>query len=369
MTPRQSAASTEVTNAWDLLVKRDELSQTTLVEVETPEPGRGEVLLQVDRVGMTANNVTYALAGDLLNYWSFFPAHDGWGRVPLWGFADVVRSETDDVPIGTRLYGYLPTSSHVVVKPTGVAAHGFKDGSDHRAGLDSAYNIYASTAGDPSYVSEHEDLQILYRPLFITSFMLDDFLTDNGFFGAAQIVTSSASSKTAYATAFCIARREPRPRLIALTSPRNVAFTRTLPYDNVVTYDDLESIPAGTPTLYLDLAGNHGVRARVHSHLGESLVYDCLVGVTHQESLDSDDDLPGPEPVFFFAPSQISKRRKDWGPGGIEQRYGEAWRAFVPVVADWVEVRQADGPEGLRAAWLEMLGGRSDPKTGLVISL
>ena len=57
---------------------------------------------------MTANNVTYALMGDAMHYWDFFPAEPGLGLVPLWGFADVVASSTDGVEVGTRVYGYLP---------------------------------------------------------------------------------------------------------------------------------------------------------------------------------------------------------------------------------------------------------------------
>ena len=77
--------------AWDLLVARDEPSTTELVEGSVPTIGDGEALLRVARVGMTANNVTYALTGDSLNYWAFFPAEAPWGRVPLWGFAEVVE--------------------------------------------------------------------------------------------------------------------------------------------------------------------------------------------------------------------------------------------------------------------------------------
>ena len=357
-----------MTAAWDLLVKRDELSTTELVESAVPEPGPGQAVLRVERVGMTANNVTYALAGDMLNYWRFFPAANGWGRIPVWGFAEVITSTVDEVAVGTRVYGYLPTSSHLVVEPTGITDHGFKDESEHRAGLASAYNIYASTSGDPSYVAEHEDLQILYRPLFITSFMLDDYLADNGFFGAERIVVSSGSSKTAYGTAFCISRRAERPRLVAVTSSSNVDFTRNLLYDDVISYDDIESLDSH-PTLYLDFAGNAEVRKRIHGHLGAALVYDSMVGIAHQEGLSADPGLDGPEPVFFFAPSQITKRRKDWGPGGIEERYGKVWREFVPSVSGWVDVRAGEGPEGLRTAWLETLEGATDPKTGLVISL
>ena len=360
-----------MSDAWDLLVARDDLSKIELVERDLLVPGDGEVLLKVDRVGLTTNNVTYALAGDLLNYWSFFPAPEGSGRVPLWGFADVAASNHEEVAVGARVYGYLPMSSDLVVTPANVRSNGFLDASPHRAELDSAYNVYADTSGDAAYSSEHEDLQILFRPLFITSFMLDDFLGDSAFFGAQQIVVSSASSKTAYATAFCIAQRNARPRLIGLTSPGNVEFTRSLPYEEVVSYSELDAVATDTPTLYLDFAGKDELRARVHSGFGEALVYDCLVGVTHQEGLGaaSGSDLAGPEPVFFFAPHQISKRRKDWGPGEIDKRYGAMWQSFVPQARGWVKIQESKGAEGLRAAWVDVLSGRVDPKAGLIISL
>ena len=43
-----------------------------------------------------------------MNYWSFFPAEEPWARMPVWGFADVVASEAEGVPEGTRIFGYLP---------------------------------------------------------------------------------------------------------------------------------------------------------------------------------------------------------------------------------------------------------------------
>src|SRR3712207_7922901 len=49
----------------------------------------------------------------------------------------------------------------------------------------------------------------LFRsPLFLTSFMLADQLEDNRFFGARALVLSSASSKTAYGTAFLLRSEE-----------------------------------------------------------------------------------------------------------------------------------------------------------------
>ena len=71
-------------------------------------PATGEAVLRVDRVGMTANNVTYALLGDAMHYWDFFPTRPGWGLVPLWGFGDVVASATEGVEVGQPRLRVLP---------------------------------------------------------------------------------------------------------------------------------------------------------------------------------------------------------------------------------------------------------------------
>ena len=99
----------------DFLVKRDDLRECRIAESEAPEVGPGQALLRVDSFGLTANNVTYAVMGEAMSYWDFFPAEDGWGRVPMWGFAEVERSEAEGVEPGTRVYGYLPPSSHLLV--------------------------------------------------------------------------------------------------------------------------------------------------------------------------------------------------------------------------------------------------------------
>jgi hypothetical protein len=80
-------------------------------------------------------------------------------------------------------------------------------------------------------------------------------------------------------------------------------------------------------------------------------------------------DLPGASPTLFFAPNQMRKRYADWGPDGVEERHAHAWGRFAPVVAGWVDVVVGDGPEGLRAAWLETLAGSTPPRTGHVVQL
>ncbi len=351
------------TPGWALEVARDDLTRTSLVEADVPGPGDGEAVLRVDRVGLTANNVTYAVLGDAFGYWRFFPGSEGAGRVPLWGFAEVAASRADGVEPGQRVYGYLPPASHLLVRPERAGAHGFRDGSAHRAALPAVYNSYLLTSGDPAHEPEREDLQVLYRPLFLTSFLLADQLAEQD---AGVVVLSSASSKTAYGTAFLL--RGGGAEVVGLTSPRNVDFTASLGcYDRVLPYDEVPALAAG-PTAYVDLAGSTPLRRALHDHLGADLLLDLVVGVTHQDASPAG-GLPGPRPTVFFAPDRVAARSADWGREGLDRRFGEAWRRFAPAAEGWVDVTVSSGPEALRDVWLEVLGGSSDPRTGHVVQL
>jgi hypothetical protein len=361
---------------WALAVARDDLSRTALFEGAVPGIGDGEALLRVDRVGLTANNVTYAVLGESFRYWDFFPAEPGWGHgwgmVPLWGFADIVASAVADVPVGGRVYGYLPPASHLVVRPGRADARGFRDASPHRAQLPSPYNAYALTTGDAAYRADQEDLLILYRPLFFTSFMLADYLQDNGWFGAEVLMLSSASSKTAYGTAFLL--RGQGPQLVGLTSAGHLAFTESLGcYDRVLPYEAVDQLSVdqlrpAVATAYLDFAGRADVRGRIRSHLGDRLVHEAVVGVTHQEQAGAQ-ALGGPRTSVFFAPDQMRKRSADWGREGLDSRFAQAWRSFAAAAAEgWVEVVSHRGHDALREVWLEVLAGRSAPRAGHVVT-
>jgi hypothetical protein len=353
----------------DFLVKRNDLRECRIADSEPSELGSGEALLRVDRFGLTANNVTYAVMGEAMSYWDFFPAEEGWGRVPVWGFAEVERSGADGVEVGARVYGYLPPSSHLLVAPKSVNEKGFTDGSPHRAALPSAYHRYLVTTEDPFYRADTEDIQMLLRPLFFTSFLIDDQLDDEGLATRGPIVVSSASSKTAIAAAFLLARRD-GVELVGLTSARNREFVAGLGiYGRTVTYDEIGSLDRG-PATYVDISGDGEVRQAVHSHFGDDLVHSMAVGITHWEELGSGQgDLPGPAPAFFFAPSRVEKRSTDWGPAELERRVAEAWHPFCEWTAGWLETIPSQGFDGLQSAYRDVLEGRTGPKSAHVISL
>ena len=224
-----------------LLVRQDQLATTRLLTTDDTPLAEGQVRVRVESFALTANNITYAALGDMLNYWQFFPTGEaGWGIVPVWGFGTVVQSLHPAVAVGERLYGYWPMASQAVLSPQRVNPTGFSDGAPHRAGLHAVYNHYLRTSTDGLYRADNEDVQALLRPLFITSWLIDDFLADQQFFGARRMLLSSASSKTAYGTAFQLAQRD-GIEVIGLTSPGNVAFCESLGcYSRVVTYDALD---------------------------------------------------------------------------------------------------------------------------------
>jgi hypothetical protein len=357
---------------WHFLVDRDDYRTTRVVEFAPSSLGEGEVRLRVDAFGFTANNITYAAAGDMIGYWTFFPAPDpgdgvNWGRVPVWGFADVVESRCDGVSEGERLFGYLPMPTELVIRPTNVSTGSLTDGAAHRAALPPVYNNYERCAGTPGYRADQEAEQMLYRPLFFTAFLIDDFLADNEFFGASTVVLASASSKTAFGTAFLLSGRE-GVTVAGLTSPGNVAFVEgTGCYDQVVTYDDIASLPSG-PAVFVDMSGNAAVVRAVHEHYGDDLTYSAIVGLTHWENrLGGVDPMPGPAPALFFAPTQGDKRREQWGRGVLEAKLATAWGTFTERVSDWIEIQHGTGVDAVGDVYVETLENRTRPDTAHVL--
>lgn len=366
--------------ASSFIVNRADLRKTRIVDdpAATAPLAAGAVRARVDLFALTSNNVTYGAFGDSMHYWDFFPCEvDGHGRIPVWGFAEVVESTLDAVPVGERLWGYYPMSSHAVLQPVQTGDSGFVDGAPHRQALHPLYNRYLRCSADRLYRPEHEAEIALLRPLFITSFLIDDFLADNAFFGASTIVFASASSKTAYGTAFCLAQRRGTPgapRIVGLTSAANVAFTAGLGcYDEVVAYDALARLPADEPAVYVDMSGNAALRQQVHAHWNERLKYSCSVGGTHWDTLGGGKGLVGPRPALFFAPAQAKKRTDDWGSAGLGQRIAVAWGGFIARVTDpkapWLTVVRGRGAREVEQTYRELLDGRTDPRQGHVLAL
>jgi len=358
-------------------VRRDRLSEFRMRALPDLELEDGAVELSVDRFAFTANNVTYGVVGDAFGYWNFFPTgEDGWGCIPVWGFGTVVRSRHSAISVGERFFGYYPMANRLRVLPGKVSSSGFVDGAAHRAGMSGIYNRYALTSADPAYTAKDEPLILLYRPLYGTAFFIDDFLAEQDFFGAEAVVFASASSKTAYSTAFLLSERRrlgARVQTIGLTSRGNWAFVKGLGvYDQVVEYEAIDSLSA-RPAVFFDMAGSGAVTLAVHRKFGDQLAHSAIVGSTHwNEGRRGAEPLPGPAPEMFFVPTLMEKRASELGPQELQRRLGAAWQAFTARVRDagsgWLTVVEGSGMEAIERVYSAALAGGLLPQEGHILN-
>ena len=354
-----------MTDCLTLEVRKENWSKTRFVTEAMDEVlAENEVLLRMDRQALTANNISYAAYGEELGYWRFFPAEDGWGRIPAMGWADVVASAHPDVAVGERVWGFFPLSTHLKILAGNVSASQFCDVSPHREDLAPVYAQFDRAAANPIYEQSREDQDSLLRGLFMTSWLVEDFMEVNGAFGAQACLITSASSKTSIALGHCVKQRG-KMASIAVTSAGNVAFCESLGcYDKVVTYDDLSSLDASRPVVMVDMAGSAKVLRDLHHYFGDNMKYSCRIGATHYEDMGSVDDLPGATPEFFFAPSHIQSRGKELGGAQLMMQMGGAYGGFRQFCDGWLRVQRSSGPEAVEKVYHQVLAGSADPASG-----
>ena len=259
-------------------------------------------------------------------------------------------------------------ASELVVSVGRADDRGLVDVSAHRAPMAAAYNRYTRCASDPGYDAAREAQQMLLYPLFVTSFLIDDFFDEHAVVGGDAMILSSASSKTAIGIAH-LAHRRGR-HVVGLTSGRNRAFVESLGvYDDVMTYDEVTALPGSA--VYVDMSGNLDVRHAVHTAYGDRLGHSMVVGGTHWDHAPA--EAPGALPAR--ARSSSSRRAGSFSATvtGVARsstvRAADAWRAYSAWTDGWFEPRRADGADAVDAAYGELLGGATDPRTGYVCSL
>ena len=353
-----------------LEVNRSDWQQTRLIEEPLPAAlAEGEVLLRVDRLALTANNISYASAGDMLGYWGFFPAAPGWGRIPAMGWADVVASAHGAVEEGERVWGFFPFSTHLTIQAGKVTEDHLHDVSPHRAEYAPVYARFDRAAANPVYDPLREDHDSLLRGLFMTSWLVEDFINERAGFGATACLVTSASSKTSIALAHCLKTRG-KLAAIGLTSAANLEFCRSLGlYDTLVTYDAIASLDAGAAAVVVDMAGSARVLGELHHHYRDQLRYSCRVGATHYEEAGSVEGLPGAVPEFFFAPGHIQTRSAELGAATLMRQLGTDYLAFRSDSDRWLQVQRSCGPEAAARVYQAVLGGNTHPAVGQIISL
>lgn len=357
-------------NVVQVHVRKGALTDAVLADVPPAPLAEGAVRLAIESFSVTANNVTYAVAGDSFKYWDFFPAPEGFGIVPMWGHARVIESHCAEIAVGERVYGYLPMASHLDVVPGRVTAGGFLDTTDYRQPMSPVYNSYTRLAADPEHDASREAERMIFGPLFRTGFLIEYFLRGQDWFGAEQLIVTSASSKTALGLASVARHSSPGVKRIGLTSKGNVGFVEaTGLYDEVVAYGDLERVPV-LRSVSVDFAGNADLLAQIHRHFDAALAHSALVGMTHIEARSTfggDEPLPGPKPALFFAPDHAVAFFKAHGPEEGGKLVAAAWHEFLKAADGTVAIERHHGLEAARTVFSAMVAGQIDPAKGIVI--
>ncbi|EAP90187.1 hypothetical protein OA2633_08234 [Oceanicaulis sp. HTCC2633] len=354
---------------WALSINKADISDARLVRAEPQTLADGQARFAIRRFALTANNITYAAFGAAMRYWDFYPAEDGSGRLPVWGFAEVVESRAPGLEAGERVYGYWPAADEAVLTVDGVKPGSFLEVSPHRAELAGAYNRYVRCQADPGYAPEREAAQMVLQPLFITSFLIDLHLRDHDFMGASQITLTSASSKTALALAHLLHANPPEGvKIEALTSARNAGFVKSTGYYDVIsTYDEINGFKPEPRRLIVDFAGDSKVNKAIHETLGDDLVGNIRVGGAHWENSAPPGVMPGPKPVFFFAPDHVRDRMKAWGSEEFGRRYGAAWMSFVEAGQTLFSEEEFVGGEGALKAYDKLIAGNFDAASAMTV--
>ncbi|MDJ0701127.1 MAG: DUF2855 family protein [Woeseiaceae bacterium] len=365
---------TQKITAQTLEVRRDEWPQTRiLTETLSSDLAADAVLLRIEHFALTANNISYAATGDSLGYWQFFPAENGWGRIPVMGWGTVLASKHPDISSGERVSGFFPMSTHLSITAGGVTASQFADVSEHRANLAPFYAVFQRAAAIPDYDTGMEGHDSLLRNLFATGWLVEDYLHELADVSVGSCLISSASSKTSISLGHCVKARG-ELRSIGITSAGNVAFCENVGcYDEVVSYEDITDLDASRAIAFVDMAGSARLTASLHEHFGDNMKVSTKVGATHYDQaapLDQAvDNLPGAKPAFFFAPTQFQRVAEKVGPGELQKRLSTAYAGFRENAVQWLEIQRGSGPEAVESAYQAVLAGKANPAHGLVLSM
>ena len=350
---------------------KNRISETpdSLLELEN-----GDVLLKVERFAYTANNITYAVAADMVGYWQFFPPRgenpSRWGVIPVWGFAQVVASRSEGIPVGDRLFGFFPPAKHVKMTPVSISERRFIDGAAHRSKLPTGYNSYRRVLNEKNYNPAFDRERMVFFPLLVTSFCLWNSLKQANWHGAKRIIILSASSKTSIGLGYAMDADAEAPTLLGITSDHHLAKIDHLGiYDQCISYDMISSIDADIPTVIVDMSGNSRVLAALHALLGANMKFTHNVGLTHWLHAKANEGIIKERSAFFFAPDHIQKLLQEWGPTRFEQETSAFLMTTAKKARLWLNFRQVNSLEELAALHPAVCQGTIPPDEALVVEL
>eukprot|EP00747_Dinoflagellata_sp_TGD_P181138 gnl/TRDRNA2_/TRDRNA2_34703_c0_seq1.p1 gnl/TRDRNA2_/TRDRNA2_34703_c0~~gnl/TRDRNA2_/TRDRNA2_34703_c0_seq1.p1 ORF type:complete len:403 (-),score=73.69 gnl/TRDRNA2_/TRDRNA2_34703_c0_seq1:50-1111(-) len=342
--------------------------------------GEGQVLVRVEKFVLTANTITYALAGRMPPLSTFLnfpvpediPNAERYARCPCWGTGTIVTSRCPEVGVGLRIHGYFAMSPFVILTPTNIKATTFMDGAAHRKTLLAPYKLY-QTSEDPRFKglsADEEDFANAAGGQSGTGWAMSQLAATHAAKPEAMIITS-ASSRTSYGAAFAAKFHKDALSVVGLTSAKNVAYTQGLGvYDKVVAYEDVATLKRCRAAIF-DVAGNSAVLQKLYDLLREDVVYCGMVGMTHvaarkQEPLQR---FNGAAPEPFMVWTAVAAVEKSFGKATATRMQTEASKAYREKSLRSMSIVRHHGPEATLTAYTQSVNGLLQPSETHVCSL
>ena len=298
-----------------------------------------------------------------------------WGRMPVWGFAEVAA-------VALRRRG--GRGAAVWLSADQLASHRFARAGE-RARVRRRRTAPARAAcrlqrvpalrADPLYRADREAEQALLRPLFVTSFLIDD-----------SSLTTIASARAAC----CCRAHRARP----LTARRSVCSSDVVhrmrsghrahvagqrrnsrKASDATTMSSLMTrwrrcLSTSRRCTSISLAAPRcAARSTITSPTGWPIRAPSAARIGTSSAARR---IAGPATGIVLRAGAVKKRSGDWGRDGLQQRIAAAWHAFMARITDahrpWLTVVRGSGPEAITATYLELLDGKTNPRNGHMLS-
>ncbi|KAL7913593.1 hypothetical protein GGI35DRAFT_490157 [Trichoderma velutinum] len=407
------------------ILDKSDYTKQYLVTLHNAEPlpdlTAGDIRIRTKIISNTINTFTIAQVAHLFGWWDVWPAipslpapYDDaskYGRISAWGYGEVIESKNDRVPVGTKLYGYLPIGTYPEILQVDVedeTGHVLEI-SERRASKGHIYTRYIPYPPEMDLMTDKSSRgwDTILRIFFETSYMLNRYAfawdsakrsnplgvplpwtSDDADLANAVVVLLGASGKTALSFAYLLRQSRPtehQPRkIVAVGSARSRSFTEaTGLYDDLLMYTEITGamddsiaarlgVDANTKVLLVNFGGRGTADEElrdIFTHTAKSVV-TLIVGGDPQagpSKLRALGEVPGSGVVMCNASGLRDSAMESDGKAEYFKNLSQEWtRLKESGGINGLTLRWGKGMEDHSKGWDALSNGSIDPTLGLV---
>merc|ERR1712217_1001029 len=280
--------------------------------------------------------------------------------------------------MGTRLYGIVPPCKYKLQQVGGVIPAG-KNGEPAKVELTMEgvpYNmrrfqelevVESAANSDPVF----DDWKMVAKEIYTMAFYMDEnLLVDTGMINS--VIISCASSKTALAIAYCLKMREMK-YVFGLTSQTHLDFCKSTDlYDDVFTYDNVDSLPNNHTIVYMDIRCDGQLRQEITLRMGTNLMYNMVIGpAVFQRKVKDQVFEKRAREILFDEASWRDRRRQvaEVTKTGRNEKLKDSFPSFVERLKRHVKLKHLSGADAFVQMYDRVYSNSVSPTEAFVCSL